>query len=1051
MFLYQNFDPFLADDNGWMQFHHHARNGSYQMIKLLADMGINIHLTTNDGKNCLHIAALNGHLNLCKTLINKHNFDIDMADNEGFTVLHFSAINGGSKLVNFFMNKIADLHIKTRSGGNCLHIAAITGNLNLCKKLVDKHNIDVHVADNNGFTALHYSAEVGNYQLVKFFVDKGTDIQIKTDNGMNCLHIAASKGYSDLCKRLINNFDVYMTDNDGWTALHHSAFNGSYDLVNYFIDKGANILFKTKDGWNCFHTASLSGHVSICNTLINKHNFDVNVVDNNGLTSLHLAALNGSYELVKFFADNGTNIQLKTKNEINCLHLAAVGGHLKLCKILINKHSFDVNQPMDEGFTAIHFSAQSGRYELFNLFAENGADVSAKSEEGLNSLHIAAFNGYVNLCKALIYKHNFDVLIGNNFGFTALHYSAEKGSYELVKFFVDMGTDIFLKTKNGNNCLHVAAFNGHLDLCKTLVNKHNFDVDMTDHEGLSALHHSVKSGKYELVKFFADKVADIHAKTKFGENCLHFTAFSGNLYLCKTLVNNHKFDVHVTDTKGFTALHYSAQNGNYKIVKFFADIETDIFLKTKNGRNCLHIAAFSGNLMLCKTLINKHKFDVHMTDNDGLTALHHSVQSGNYELMKFFADRVGDIHAKTKSGENCLHFAAISGHLNLCKTLIKKDQFDPHMTNNNGWSGLHCAAQNGSYELVKFFIDKGTDILLKTKFGTNCLMIAAFNGHLNLCKTLINKHNYDLYMTDNMGSAALHCSAINGSYELVKFFADKVDDIFVKTKLGMNCLHLAAANGHLNLCKTLIKKYHFDVLVNDDRGWKPLHFSVQNGSPELVNFFVDMGTNIYLTANDGTNCLHIASLNGNLSLCKTFLENHKFDVLSSDNNDWTPLHCSSKNGNFELFSYLLEKGSEIYCKTKEMRNVLHLSAGHGHFDICKFVLNYFIKDYGDNNTKNQYALYGQSYRSKIFYEYNQIFFHAMDVDGNTYLHLAADGNHSKVCEILLNYDIEVITLLNKNDETARDIAKKNGYEDVLKVLKAQYDRVGTFTFFIYTY
>ena len=100
MFLYQNFDPFLADDNGWMQFHHHARNGSYQMIKLLADMGINIHLTTNDGKNCLHIAALNGHLNLCKTLINKHNFDIDMADNEGFTVLHFSAINGGSKLVN---------------------------------------------------------------------------------------------------------------------------------------------------------------------------------------------------------------------------------------------------------------------------------------------------------------------------------------------------------------------------------------------------------------------------------------------------------------------------------------------------------------------------------------------------------------------------------------------------------------------------------------------------------------------------------------------------------------------------------------------------------------------------------------------------------------------------------------------------------------------------------------------------------------------------------------------------------------------------------------
>ena len=94
MYFYQFF--YLADHKGWMQFHHHAKNGNHQEIKFLADMGINIHLTTIDGENCLHIAALYGHLNLCKTLISDHNFNVHITDNEGFTALHQSACNGSS-------------------------------------------------------------------------------------------------------------------------------------------------------------------------------------------------------------------------------------------------------------------------------------------------------------------------------------------------------------------------------------------------------------------------------------------------------------------------------------------------------------------------------------------------------------------------------------------------------------------------------------------------------------------------------------------------------------------------------------------------------------------------------------------------------------------------------------------------------------------------------------------------------------------------------------------------------------------------------------------
>ena len=87
------------------------------------------------------------------------------------------------------------------------------------------------------------------------------------------------------------------------------------------------------------------------------------------------------------------------------------------------------------------------------------------------------------------------------------------------------------------------------------------------------------------------------------------------------------------------------------------------------------------------------------------------------------------------------------------------------MIDNNGFTPLHYCVLNGSYELVKFFIDKDADILLKTKNGINCLQLAAINGHFNLCNTLVNKYEIDVHITDNDGHAALHYSAQNGNYE----------------------------------------------------------------------------------------------------------------------------------------------------------------------------------------------------------------------------------------------------------------------------------------------
>ena len=1042
------FDVNIANHNGRTALHSSAQSGNYDLFKYFAGLISDIYLKDIRGLNCLHVAAIEGHLNLCKTLVTKHKFDVNVANNDGGTALHSSAQSGNYDLFKYFAGLISDVYLKDIRGLNCLHVAAMKGHLNLCKTFVTKYKFDVNIPNHNGRTALHSSAQSGNYNLFKYIGDMISDVYLKDIRGLSCLHVAAMEGHLNLCKTLVTKykFHVNIANHNGRTALHSSAQSGNYDLFKYFAGLMSDVYLKDIRGLNCLHVAAIEGHLNLCKKLVTKHKFDVNVANNDGGTSLHSSAQSGNCDLFKYIASMISDVYLKDIRGLNCLHVAAIKGHLNLCKTLVTKYKFDVNIANHNGRTALHSSAQSGNYDLFKYIGNMISDAYLRDIRGLSCLHVAAMEGHLNLCKALVTKYKFDVNIANHNGRTALHSSAQSGNYDLFKYIGGMISDVYLKDIRGLNCLHVAAMEGNLNLSKTLVTEYKFDVNIADNGGWTALHSSAQSGNYDLFKYIASMISDVYLKDIRGLNCLHVAAIEGHLNLCKTLVTKYKFDVNIADNGGRTALHSSAQSGNYDLFKYIAGMISDVYVKDIKGLNCLHVAAMEGHLNLCKTLVTKYKFDVNIANHNGRTALHSSAQSGNYDLFKYFAGLISDVYLKDIRGLNCLHVATMEGHLNLCKTLVTKYKFDVNIADNGGRTALHSSAQSGNYDLFEYIAGMISDVYLKDIRGLNCLHMAAMEGHLNLCMTLITKHKFDVNIADNGGRTALHSSAQSGNYNLFKYLAGLISDIYLKDIRGLNCLHMAAIKGHLNLCKTLVTKHKFDVNIADNDGWTALHCSARSGNYELVAYFTDTVTDIYVETAEGMNCLHIASRYGHLKICKRFLVEYCFDVNLTDKNGCTALHYSAKSGNFNLFLYVLEKGTDMYFKTNRMENVLHFSASGGHYEICEFVLKNFTKDYKYAFSKNQYTLNGKLYRNEVFYKYDAIFLHAMDIDGNTYLHLAAKGNHAKICDLLLKYDEEIVTLLNKKDETARQIAKSNGFCDVLNALKGVYEKGGMFFF-----
>ena len=151
-------------------------------------------------------------------------------------------------------------------------------------------------------------------------------------------------------------------------------------------------------------------------------------------------------------------------------------------------------------------------------------------------------------------------------------------------------------------------------------------------------------------------------------------------------------------------MNFSARNGSYKLVKYSPGKWTNIDLKTNDGNNCRHIAAFHGHLKLWKTFIDKHKFDVWIPDKQGWNALYCSTRNGSDGLFSDFARMEIGIYIEDKDGWKCRCIAIIHGHLNLCKTLINKHNFDLYMVYNEAWKILKLFVKKASPELLAFLL-----------------------------------------------------------------------------------------------------------------------------------------------------------------------------------------------------------------------------------------------------------------------------------------------------------------------------------------------------------
>jgi len=124
------------------------------------------------GQTCLHTAAWNGHLAICRLLIDKGAL-LEAKDYIDWTPLHYAALRGLVEIVRFLCDRGADVEARDRSGRRPLHWAAMKGQISVVKELTEERNAEVNAKDKDGRTALLLGKNHGNPDVAAYLVSHG--------------------------------------------------------------------------------------------------------------------------------------------------------------------------------------------------------------------------------------------------------------------------------------------------------------------------------------------------------------------------------------------------------------------------------------------------------------------------------------------------------------------------------------------------------------------------------------------------------------------------------------------------------------------------------------------------------------------------------------------------------------------------------------------------------------------------------------------------------------------------------------------------------------
>lgn len=186
----------------------------------------------------------------------------------------------------------------------------------------------------------------------------------------------------------------------------------------------------------------------------------VNARDENGVPALAAARYNGKSDIAAMLLERGAVLDI---------FLAAMNGSVDRLTELIRAEPTLSRALSADGWTALHLAAFFNHLEAAEFLIDSGADVNARSTNGMANtpLHAAAAGRATDVARILL-EHGAQVNAQQHGGWTPLQGAAQSGNTELARLLIAAGGDVRARADNQQCAMDLALTRGHQEMVRLL-------------------------------------------------------------------------------------------------------------------------------------------------------------------------------------------------------------------------------------------------------------------------------------------------------------------------------------------------------------------------------------------------------------------------------------------------------------------------------------------------------------------------------------------------------------------------------------------------------
>jgi ankyrin repeat protein len=506
----------------------------------------------------------------------------------------------------------------------------------------------------------------------------------------------------------------------GASPLADAAMRNDPTTVKTLLGQGADLNAAQNDGMTALHWAALNGDLAMTQVLLHA-GANVNASTRiGGYTPLHVAAKNGHATIVEALLASGAHAGTADTYGTTPLMLAAASGSAEAVTTLVRAGA-DVNaRESGKGETALMLAAANDRPAAMQVLLAHGADWRpsttihdwskavpsrprmgrSSAGAGKSSENADAANGREGRGGADDANPKYPRLVGKQGGLTALLFAARHGYTGAVQVLLKGGADVNeVDPGDQTSALMIAIVNGHYDLAETLLAA-GADPRLAQANGAAPL--------YGLLNCEWSPKADYPQPTAYKQQTTSYLTLMADLLA-----------------------HGADPNARLKEKVWYTSYNRDYSGLDEAGATPFWRAAWADDVPAMKLLVahgadpnvwtvNSASVGVYQTAGYGLPEAKQDMSGlapvplGAPDIPPLLAASGEEFGSSLTAGK--LRFAP-TGMLPAVKYLVEELHVDVNARDAKGFTALHNAASRGDNAMILYLVSKGADITAVNRRG----------------------------------------------------------------------------------------------------------------------------------------------------------------------------------------------------------------------------------------------------------------------------------------------------------------------------------------------